>query len=143
MNQPPLYTSEQVANVELELQSPPVLPYLSVFIRSTAHSQFYNFRKFGVSNGTMPTEAGDIPFVDLHKLDLGDFNTIPCPEYSLEVAVRNMVDNEKLVGASTETQEVHAVVGVAEYHGPEKFTADQLVDLVGMKYFQMMEEIKN
>lgn len=129
-------------HLDLELYGVPTLPYIAVFIRDPENQKIENqeiywFRKFGVKPSSVDLQDKTLPFVDIEEIDMEEYNVIPCREGTLEKAIKKLTMLEEQVGQEPTMQHHQAVPAIARYNGPEKFTLDEMMTLVALKYQSM------
>ncbi len=131
----PELDAKETKNISLTLFGLPTLDYLCVFIRDPNNPDIYRFRKFGVVPGLYSKKNLTIPFVDIERLDMGEYDTTPVPKEQLSRAVKTIAKAEKeLVANDPRTKSIQGVVGIAEYKGSKELSLDDLINLIGMKY---------
>ncbi len=154
--------NEDLSQLELQLDVPPILDYLAVFVRDPENSEQYWLRKIHIDNGSkerysrtnpllrlilkympwykeeQPEEVKGQSRVEIQVLDLS-INNRPCPKSKLDSERLYINKQEQIlrVHSNPEMRELHAVVGVAEYLGSNTLTLDDVINLAGMKYHHM------
>jgi len=159
--------SEDLSQLELELDGPPVLDYLTVFVRDPENPDQYWLRKMEVKGDSQSESRvkNTLKWIVEHTpwakkehsqedhsqwrtyanvLDMG-FNDRPCPESAID-RERAFINNEEETlrnHPDGKMRELHSVVGVARYLGDSKLALDDVLNLVGMRYHQMKASYLN
>jgi len=123
---------DELAYLSLDLSGNPSFDHLAVFIRDPENPEQYWFRKLYVLPQS-DLESGVITYED-HPM--GEFNSEPCPEEYLEIAIKQMISYQ--IEAARDQEECirqqQAQVGVANYEGEKGVSLDRIISLTAAKY---------
>lgn len=134
---------EDLNQLSLELEGNPEFDNLTVFIQDPQDKSRYWFRKIGIVPGVTKIGDNEVPYVDLKRYPLEKFESVPCPEESLQTAVQNFSEWEReLVQNNPELGSMQATVGIARYQGGKKLSLDTILNLVALKYNQIRQDYR-
>ncbi len=132
---------QDLASLNLELKGPAEFNNLVVFIEDPRNPNLYWFRKVGIERGAMKPEGmeREVPYVDLKRYDMGDFESNPCQASLLDNAIANMTTMERELAKHEDPKmrAMQGVVGVARYSGANKPSLEQILTLTAVKYSRM------
>ncbi len=139
--QTPQIKGDDLNNIELVLDGPPIPDYLAVFIRDPENKDQYWLREIGVECSSIETgelNGAESPYINLKILNLDEKTATPYPEASLSDAGARISQYEQSIKCDSDPKmkKISAVVGVAEYEGDNPPSFDNIVTLVGLKYYQ-------
>ncbi len=127
---------EDFKYIKLILHRPAIYDCLGVFVRDPVFRDMYWFQKIRVCKS--PDKIGDI-CAKIEVLDVGILDSIPAQASYLDEYIAESILGEEGFGMSDnpDIRELQGSVGVAEYTGPDMLTLENIVLLVGLRYYQL------
>ena len=135
---------DDLEHIDLQLLGEPDKEYLAVFIQDPSKPEQYWLRKMGVILGADISQGIEMAlnYIQISFVSIGERGLIPCPANLVELNLPRLKTAEDAqIAADPKTREMHAVVGRADYQGPDTLSLEEVVTLVGIKYFMMRYEL--